>query len=366
MTETVAAPTAPAPLPDLADLADWPEYALAHGLTDGLPVYPPTPERVAALVTASGRPGDAVLGAIPPADRIATVETVAANAVMAGVTADQFPVVLAAVDAMLDDAFNLRGVQTTTHGCAPIVVVSGPCVARLGFATAESVFGASASHASMAVGRALRLVLWNLGGATPGEPVKEVFGHPGRLGTCIGELADAAPWPTLAEANGAAPGHDAVTVFAGEAAQSVAFWGAHDDPRERLSRIADVMAALGNNNTHTMGECLVAFTPAEARHLAAAGLSRADVQRTLFDLARRRLDVLRPPGPLRPDHDPAHFYDWWPDWVDQTRPDTLVPCVSSPESVLVVVTGADSIPWAAVCPGWGHLGGFAVTREVQW
>ena len=353
-------------LPGLADLADWPEYALAHGLTDGLPVYPPTPDRVAALVAASGRPGDVVLGAIPPADRIATVEAVAANAVMAGVTPEQFPVLLAAVDAILDDAFNLRGVQTTTHGCAPIVVVAGPCVDRLGFATAESVFGASASHASMAVGRALRLVLWNLGGATPGEPVKEVVGHPGRLGLCFGELADAAPWPTLAVANDATPGRDAVTVFAGEAPQSVAFWGAHDDPTERLSRIADVMCALGNNNTHTMGQCLVALTPPEARHLAAAGLRRDDVQEILFGLARRRLDVLRPPGPLRPDLAPEHFYDWWPEWIDQSRPDTLVPCVSSPESVLVTVTGADSIPWAAVFPGWGHLGGFAVTREVQW
>lgn len=359
------APPFPA-LPGLADLADWPEYALAHGLSDGLPVYPPTPDRVAALVAASGRPADAVLGAIPPADRIATVETVAANAVMAGVTAEQFPVLLAAVDAVLDDAFNLRGVQTTTHGCAPIVVVAGPCVDRLGFATAESAFGASASHASLAVGRALRLVCWNLGGATPGEPVKEVVGHPGRHGLCVGERDDAAPWPTLAQANGATPGRDAVTVFAGEAPQSVAFWGAHDDWRERLGRVADVMCALGNNNTHTMGQCLVAFTPAEARHLAAAGCTRADVQQTLFALARRRLDVLRPPGLLRPDCSPAHFYDWWPDWVDQTRPDTLVPCVSSPDSVLVIVTGADSIPWAAVCPGWGHLGGFAVTREVQW
>jgi hypothetical protein len=146
----------------------------------------------------------------------------------------------------------------------------------------------------------------------------------------------------------------------------VAFWGAHDDPRQRLSRVADVMSALGNNNTHTMGECLVAFTPSEARHLASRGLRREHVQQTLFELARRRLDVLRPRGALRPDTDPAWFYDWWPDWVDQTRDDTEVPVVASPDAIHVVVTGADSIPWAAVCPGWGHLGGFAVTREVAW
>lgn len=352
------------PLEPLESLDEWPELSYRLGLTDGLPTFPPTRGRVAAMLAGTDRAPADVVGAIPPADRVATVEVVAANAVMAGAVPEHLPVILTALEAMLDERFNLRGVQCTTHGCAPLVVVSGPCVERLGVATAESVFGASGSRASLAIGRALRLVLWNCGGARPGEPVKEVFGHAGRLGTAIGESGAVSPWPTLAATRGAAPDRDAVTVFACEAPQSVAFWGAHDDPRQRLDRVADVMRALGNNNTHTMGECLVAFSPAEARHLAGCGLSRADVQATLFELARRRLDELRPRGPLRPNADPQWFYDWWPDWVDQTRDDAMVPVVAEPDAIHVVVTGADSIPWAAVCPGWGHLGGFAVTREV--
>jgi hypothetical protein len=117
-----------------------------------------------------------VVGAIPPADRVATVETVAANAVMAGALAEHLPIIIAAVEGMLEEPFNLRGVQCTTHRCAPLVIVSGPCVERLGIATAESVFGASASRASHAIGRALRLLLWNCGGAVTGGPVGEVFG----------------------------------------------------------------------------------------------------------------------------------------------------------------------------------------------
>lgn len=353
-------------LEPIASLDDWPEYSYRAGLTDGLPTFAPTRARVDALCAGCARDPADVVGAIPPADRVATVETVAANAVMAGALAEHLPIILAAVEAMLEEPFNLRGVQCTTHGCAPLVIVSGPCVERLGIATAESVFGASASRASHAIGRALRLLLWNCGGAVPGGPVKEVFGHAGRLGVCIGERADATPWATLAVARGVPDDRDAVTVFACEAPQSVAFWGANDDPRERLDRVADVMRALGNNNTHTMGECLVAFSPSEARHLARCGLTREDVQAELFARARRRLDELRPRGPLRPDDDPAYFYEWWPDWVDQTRDDTMVPVVADPSAIHLVVTGADSIPWAAVCPGWGHLGGFAVTREVEW
>jgi hypothetical protein len=350
----------------LASLDEWPELSYRLRLTDGLPTFPPTRARVDALVESSGREAADIIGAIPPADRAATVEAVAANAVMAGAVAEHFPVVLAGVEAMLDEAFNLRGMQCTTHGCAPLLVVSGPCVDRLDIATAESVFNGGGSRASLAIGRAVRLTLWNIGGAYPGEPVKEVFGHAGRLGLAIGERAEESPWPTLAAARGVPSDGDAVTAFACEAPQSVAFWGANDSPRERLSRVADVMSALGNNNTHTMGECLVVFSPSEARHLAANGLTRADVQQTLFELARRRLGVLRPRGPLRPDDDPRWFYEWWPDWVDQTSDDELVPVVREPDAIHVLVTGADSIPWAAVCPGWGHLGGFAVTREVQW
>ncbi len=350
----------------IASLDEWPELSYRLGVTDGLPTFPPTRDRVDALVAGAGRPAADVVGAIPPADHVATVEVVAANAAMAGALPEHMPFVVAAVEAMLDERFNLRGVQCTTHGCAPLVVVSGPAVERLGIATEESVFGAHASRASHAIGRAIRLVLWNCGGARPGEPVKEVFGHAGRLGAVIGEASAAAPagWPTLAEAQGVPRDRDAVTVFACEAPQSVAFWGAPDEPDVRLERVADVMRAQGNNNTHTMGECLVALSPSEARHLAATGLSRADVQEVLYARARRRLGDLRPRGPLRPSDDPAYFYEWWPDWIDQTDDDTLVPVVWGPESVHVVVTGADSIPWAAVCPGWGHLGGLAITREV--
>ena len=335
-------------------IEEWVELALAERLTDGLPVYPPTREAVDALVAASGRDPSQLLGAIPPRGGAATVEVVAANAVMAGCKPDHFEVVLTAVEAMLEDRFNLRGVVTTTHPCWPLVIVSGPAVERLEMAHTESVFSGGGAHANAAIGRAVKLLLWNAGGATPGEPVKEVFGHPGRYAFCVAE-SPISPWPALHQARGV-DADSGITVFACESPTSVAMWGADDTPANRLAQLADAMAIKGCNNTHTMGETLVVLTPNEARHLAEQGYDRAAVQQELWQQARRRIGDLLSPG--------VPPYAWWPDWVDAADPDTLVPVTERPEDVHVMVTGAESIPWMAVCAGWGNLGGYAVSRAL--
>ena len=354
------APTAHEPWPSsVADLDAWLELSARLRLGDGLPVLPPTREAVAARVRASGRAGDEVLGEIPPRGAEASVEAIAANAAMAGCPPACMPVVLAAVEALLDASFNLNGVQVTTHPCWPLAIVSGPVVASLGLASAESVFSGGGSFASVGIGRALRLVLWNLGGAHPGELVKETLGHPGRFAYCIAERLDP-PWTAFHEARGCARGASAITMFACEAPQSVAYWGLGADPEARLAMVADQMRARGNNNTHTMGECLVALSPAEVRLLAARGYTRERTQQRLFELSKRRLGEIRPQTPGG-----AKAYEWWPDSIDQNDPDALVPVVDGPESIHLVVTGGDSIPWAAVCPGWGHLGGLAVTRPIE-
>ena len=348
---------------EIDDLRAWTELSYELGLTDGLPVFPPLADVVDGLVAGSGRAADELVAVIPPRDGRATVEVVAANAAMAGALPAHMPVIVAALEAMAEPRHNLRGVQLTTHSCWPLAIVSGDDVSRLGMATAEQVFSGGGNRANVAIGRAIKLVLWNVGAAFPGEPVKEVFGHPGRLGSCIAESPNS-PWEPLHRARGVdAP--SGVTVFACESPLSVAMWGADDDPRSRLAQIADAMNHRGSNNIHTMGEMLVALTPGEARHLDARGVKRDDVQRTLFELAARPLGEIRPRNALRPDNSAAHWYRWWPEWVDQSDDATLIPPVERPEDIHVVVTGADSIPWAAVCHGWGHLGGFAVTRPVE-
>ncbi|MCY3632819.1 MAG: hypothetical protein OXH29_09130 [bacterium] len=336
-------------------IEEWVELALTEGLTDGLPVYPPTRAAVDTLVEASGRDPGLLLGAIPPRGGAATVEVVAANSVMAGCKPEHFEVVLVAVEAMLEDRFNLRGVVTTTHPCWPLVIVSGTVVEQLEMAHTESVFSGGGAHANAAIGRAIKLLLWNAGGATPGEPVKEVFGHPGRYAFCVAE-SPASPWPPLHQARGI-DADSGITVFACESPTSVAMWGADDTPVNRLAQLADAMAIKGCNNTHTMGETLVVLTPNEARHMAENGYDRAAVQEQLWQQARRRIGDLLSPG--------VPSYAWWPDWVDTENPDELVPVTERPTDIHVMVTGAESIPWMAVCAGWGNLGGYAVSRALD-
>ena len=146
------------------------------GLTDGLPTFPPSRTVVDALVAGAGprwaagsasgpASADVELGVVPPRNGVATIEAVAANAAMAGARPEHMPIIVAALEAMLTPRFNLRGVQVTTHGCWPLVIVSGDAVTELGMAHAESVFSGGGARANVSIGRTIRLVLWNVGGA---------------------------------------------------------------------------------------------------------------------------------------------------------------------------------------------------------
>jgi hypothetical protein len=352
------------PLPDQIDPADWPELSYRLGVTDGLPTFPPDRTVVDRLVEGSGLPADHVIGAMPPSETEATVAAIAANAAMAGCLPEHMPVVITAIEAMMEPIFNLRGVICTTHPCWPLVIVSGRAVTDLGMETRESVFNGGGCRANMAIGRAFRLVTWNLGGAHPREPVQEVLGHPGRIAYCIAEEPDNTPWPSLHEVRGVDAPAGAVTVFACEGPQVVLGFGTSNTAEIILEQMADQMRARGNSNVHTMGEVLVGFNPARARTLASQGWTKERVQERLWQRARRRLGDFRLNADGTPAVHPDDSYYWWPDWVDQSNPDEMVPVATSPESIHVVVTGADSLPYGFVCPSWGALGGFAITRAL--
>src|SRR6266850_633011 len=180
------------------------------GVTDGLPVVPPTRERVETLLAATRRGRDESLGEMPPNYGRVTVEKAAVNAVMAGCRPEYLPVVLAAAECACDPAFNLHGVATSTHFSAPLIVVHGPVRQRIGLNCSFGVFG-SGYRANATLGRALRLLMINVGGARPGEISMSTFGHPGRYTYCIGEHEEASPWPPYHVARGLPPGSSAVT-----------------------------------------------------------------------------------------------------------------------------------------------------------
>src|SRR5467141_4953595 len=174
----------------MAEATDPFETLYARGVTDGLPVIPPTRERVAAAVAATGREGSELIALVPPNFGRATVEKIAVNAVMAGCRPEYLPVVIAAVEAICDEAFDLHGVSATTNAPAPLVIVNGPIRARLEINSGAGVFGPG-WRANATIGRAVRLVCVNLGGARPGVVSMSTLAHPGRYTYCIGEHEEA-------------------------------------------------------------------------------------------------------------------------------------------------------------------------------
>lgn len=332
------------------------EAFLEQGWGDGLPIVPPTEARVAAMLACTARDPGEVIGSIPPGGGIATVEKVAINAVMAGCRPEYFPVVLAVVEAAVDPHFNLNGVQATTHSVSPLIVVSGPVVKELGFNCSTNVFG-SGYRANATLGRALRLIMLNLGGALPGKLDMATMGHPGKYSYCIAENQDESPWAPFHADRGVPAEASAVTVFGGEGPHNVIASLARG-PHHLLNGAASVMSTLGGNNVYFQGESMLVVGPEFARYLGKIGWSRRDVQSYLYERASKTIGELKQAGYFYKESWKAH----WPPWIDPTNDQCRVPIASDPKDIHIVVSGGEGRFFAAI-PGWG-LGGMAVTRPV--
>ncbi len=336
------------------------EVFYERGWTDGLPVVLPTRNQVEAMIAYSGRDPQESVGPIPPKGSEGTVEKLAINAVMGGCRPEHFPVVLAAMEALVDPAHNLNGVSQTTHMCVSLVIVNGPIARELGFNSRAGVFG-NGYRSNAAVGRAVRLALWNLGGAVPGETDMATLSHPGEYAFCIAEEEEDNPWPPLHVERGCPPGSDAVTVFACEGPHSVWCYGR---PEEMLHVLADSMCSLGNNNMHAMGQTLVTLNPINAEEFAKRGWSKQDVRLYLWEHARRPIGDVSACGAatdqVKVTEREAGRYPLR--YVQ--NPTTRVPVTSKPEDIHIIVAGGRSY-FAAVLPGWGGMGGFAVTRQIK-
>ena len=309
------------------EVDDAPEAVLeafvAREWCDGLPIVPPTEDRVRAMLT-DADPARS-LGAMPPLWRTATLEALAVNAVMAGCRPEYFPVIVAAVEAMLDPAFNLYGVQATTHPVAPLVIVHGAYGRRIGIHSGSGCFGPG-FRANATIGRALRLILLNVGGAWPGRHDMATQGSPAKFSYCIAENEEASPWGPLHDG-------DAVTVFGGEGPHNVNDH-ASTTASGILSTVSHTAATLGSNVGwyFAQSQLLIVLAPEHARTIAGDGLTRADVQRFVYEHARLPLATLKLGG-MWGMHD-------WPAWMTALRDDQVrPPQVPSPDDVLVVVAG---------------------------
>lgn len=273
----VAAAASRLEVPDDADLDEY----CAREFGDPLPVVPPTEARVARMVAASGMDPLEVVGRIPPNYGAATVEKIAANAVMAGCRPEMMRVLVPLVRAVCDESFNLHGVQATTHFAAPLVIVNGPVRTDLGFWSRQNVFS-NVARANSTLGRALQLILRHLGGGDPTTIDMSTLGHPGKFSYCIAENEEDSPWPPLHVGRGRPVGTSAVTVFAGEPPHGVSEHTARS-ARVVARALSAALATTWSPRSCLGREALVVLCPEHATTVQHDGWGKEALRQYLFE-----------------------------------------------------------------------------------
>ncbi|MBI2231326.1 MAG: hypothetical protein HYU46_19780 [Deltaproteobacteria bacterium] len=259
------------------------EYFLSKGWTDGLPVIPPTIERVEAFLAQAKVASGDILGVIPPQWAELTVEKLAVNAIMAGCKPEYMPVLAAAIKGMCDPAFNLYGVQATTNPVGPMLAVNGPVAKRIGLKADTGALGPG-WRANVTLGRAIRLVLINVGGGTPGDMDRATQGMPGKLFFCLAENEEASPWEPFHVEKGYPADTSTVTVIGASGSLNLIDQGSLD-AEGLLKTFASALSVIGTNNIYFGGDPVLLISPEHADTLSKGGFKKRDVKEHLFNSA---------------------------------------------------------------------------------
>ena len=339
------------------------EFMFERGLTDGLPVVPPTPERVMRMLSGTRRDPQEVIATVPPNLAPLTIEKVAANAVMAGCRPEYLPVVIAVLEAVCTDEFNIHGVMATTAGATPIVVVNGPIRHRLGMNMKVGALG-SGNRANATIGRAVKLALRNVGGARPGEIERTALGGPGKYTACYPEWEERSPWEPLHVERGFRAEDSVVTVF-----------GLEPGPRlivDQLSRTAHALAgSLGmalescwHPKLHGYGEVLLIISPEHADTITRDGWSKAQVRNRIQEASARPIRELLPDANAGEGMALRNF------GLSNPTPEQLeqrIPKFRKPENINIIVTGGEAGKFSSAFGGWfsGPMGSISVSRKIE-
>jgi hypothetical protein len=333
----------------VADLAEALELCYARGWTDGLPVVPPTPERVEAMLAAARLPPDHQVTHIAHRAVSVTAEKVAINAVMAGCLPEYMPVVVAAIEGIGDPRWGYHGPGTSTAGAGVLLIVNGPAARELDVNAGDNLFGPG-WRANLTIGRAVRLVMRNVCGSRPGTLDRGTLGHPGKLSYVIAENEVESPWPPLHVERGFWPDQSAVTVVA--AAGPRQFYNQLSNTAEGvLTTLADDMRISGN----VMGQppYVVILAGEHMRTIAGDGWTKATIRQFLFAHTQNSHAHLRRTHQMAGAVQPG----------DETR---MRPLIESPDDILVVAAGGRAGAFSCYIPGWGgKRSSQAVTKEVK-
>lgn len=339
---------------EIGGIEDEHEACFDREWTDGLPVVPPTPVRVYRMLKGTRRDPKEVLGLMPPNYVAATVEKVAINAVMAGCRPEYFPVVLAAVEAALDDAFCLHGVIATTMFIGPIVIVNGPVRQAIGMNSGVNALG-QGNRANATIGRALQLTIKNIGGGVPGGVDRATLGNPGKLGFCFAEDEEGSCWEPLAVERGVAKGRSAVTLFAGYGVQGIVDQNSRT-PESLTASFAAALRASYHPKSFPGPDCMLVMSPEHQRLYREAGWSKARFKSEIERLTTVKADeVLSGLGGMLTGV------------PESKRGQMIAKMRAGPNGFNVVHAGGTAGLFSAILQGWtpGTENSQVVTKEVK-
>lgn len=324
------------------------ELMLDQGWSDGLPVIPPSPDRVRRMLEYVGRDPSDLIGYINPDGGAATVEKIAVNSVMAGCLPEYMPVLIAAVEAIIEPAFNINGLQTTTNPVSPLLIINGPVRNAIGVNSGRGCLGPG-WRANATIGRAVRLLLFNVGGAKPWSTDMAIHGMPGKFIFCLGENEEESIWDPLHVDRGLAPDVSAVTVVGAQGTSNCLTF--YKEAESILTMIASAMAHFSANNYLLGGgNPVVLLTPGHARLLAEQGFTKQQVKEWLFEHCKVPIDRF-PRETSLINYEEGFVRDG----------DRVCPC-REPDDILLVVTGGPEPYHAVYCGNFGDT--TAVTKPV--
>jgi thiol-disulfide isomerase/thioredoxin len=337
---------------ELAALEDEVEACFDRGWSDGLPVVPPTEARVLAMLAGTTRAPDEIVAIVPPDLVPCTVEKVAINAVLAGCKPEYLPVVLTAVEMTCTPAFNIHGVLATTMSVGPVLVVNGPIRRAIGMNTGINVLG-QGNRANNTIGRALQLVIRNVGGGRPGEIDRATLGNPGKLGFCFAEDEEGSPWTPLSSDFGFEAGQNVVTIFPGEGPRTLVDQLART-PEELAHSFAYALRAMLSPKAVMAFDAVLVVSPDHSRIFRDAGWSKDRLRKRLLELTTIPGDELvRGAGGMA-------------EGLPESVRGRMIPKFRD-NGLHIVHAGGGAGLFSAIIPGWanGELGSQTLAREIR-
>jgi len=329
------------------------EACFERGWSDGLPVIPPTEDRVQRMLQGSQRAPHEIVGIIPPNQATCTVEKVAINAVMAGCKPEYMPVVLTAVEAACMDDFCMHGLLATTYFSGPVVIVNGPIATAIGMNAGLNALG-QGNRANATIGRALQLVIRNVGGGRPGGVDRATLGNPGKYTFCFAENEDDSPWEPLSVERGFQPGVSTVSLFAGDGVQAVMDQLSRT-PESLARTYANSLKSVAHSKIFMVADAMLVVSPEHARVFRDSGWTKQRLRQEIDEVLNTSgKDLVRGAQEIA-EGMPEMFAD-----ADLTK--------FRPGGLHILHAGGGAGMFSAIIGGWvasGPVGSQSVTKEIK-